>query len=398
MTEAGLKGGKVEEMINGKPHAIFREGLVTVAGFCVIDEAKKFYLPDKGLNDYIKNFLNDSINISKAIAGSGKISQNFTIVLLSNWLIEHDRELRKEIKRYYMMIRKAREPIDEKEVETMFIRLNIYKDISEYKNDADLFNAIKYVRNKYLDSYIDWRTGSRVESMNRILFDICVFEDENDIQEVRVGYTSLNPPPRKFMPHDKFYLELEERFSKMPDLKNIHNNPPDVIRRIDKIHKSIDEWIKPNDEDDNELTSGSDIFNHLSDNGKFIDSKLNSIMYAWITQVVFMEGNENYVTDKVKQICKLFLMKFKKVLSRREYNLRENKLRCFAHEKFNTEENKIFVEGEVTKEYESKLVEKAKQEYAKEKREYAEKNVLSDEFISDDDEEGGLDMSYLGEI
>lgn len=383
ITEAGLKGGKVDENINGKIQQIFREGLVTVAGLCVIDEAKNFYRPDKPLNDYIKNVLSNEISLAKAISGSGVVQQNFVVTLLSNWLIEFDEEYRKSVKEKYKALIRLNGPVNDIEIEKMFINLNIYLDLDKYDDDIDLKDAIGFTRNAYQDKHIDWRTGSRLESMNRVLFDICVYE-EDDETDYKVGYTSIIPPDPRFMPRDEFQEELGKL------IRKIKMGDQEFNKQFENLKKSISEWIHPDNNEGDIRIRGSDIFYFYADGKKYIDPKINGLMYWYIIVVSYTEEEHSHtLSDRVKQFCKAMLMRFKKVITRREYDMLEHNL---EYTPYDVDENKAKVLSSLEHQKEEEIIEKAMRRLEKEES----KDDIGDFMNLDDEKEGeGIDFDNI---
>jgi len=328
-TSAGLKGGiNNKKLINGKLTSVFEEGVFTSAGLAVFDEAQVFY-DDKNINNALKNFLNDEINIAK-IGANGAVAQNYTPLLFLNINQHYKNVYTPMVEEEYIKFIKYEHQDDNlphnrglrwinNYINNTNLSLPIRVYIENFKNEA-LAKAITLVRNKLFLNDIDWKTGGSIPSSCRILFDVmCDNQDaaSNDKQR-QSTYTSSKLPELYEIPWEEFQQYIKTKFTgdRVIDLYKYNNNTTKTNNQLNQLKDSIKEFI---------LTDGVEIHKHLSNNKKEIDPKLNGIMYNVIMTLQLIQNIEaTQLSDEVKKWSKLILLKCKRGVTVDEYNFTEH--------------------------------------------------------------------------
>lgn len=325
VSPAGLKGGiNTAKNINGSVTRVFEPGAVTTAGFYVMDEGANFY-KDPIMNNALKAFPEKVISIDKI--GGEQHEQNYTIIILCNFT-EHDRKYRDEIKDVYKTLLKREGRFKtEQEIEVKLQPVNFYLPLEYYYDDLGeeaLGNAIGYVRDKYTNKNVDWRTGGRIEASYRLLFDVVVWnqiEYAETQEDYQTEYSKLNTPSFEDIPRDEFIEQLQQNYisrdGKILELFEEHKNTQEVQDQLSLLKNSIQHWLKH---------EGIHVLEYLSEGKKRIDSKLESLVYttALILQL-YEDPNSTTLYENVKKWLEVILLKCKRGLSVDEYDFIKNR-------------------------------------------------------------------------
>lgn len=332
ITLPGFQGGiNNKKLINGVAQTIFELGIITKYGLTVLDEAERMF-SDRQLNLAIKNFPNKSLNIEK-VGGKDDIPQNYTPIFCSNFYDSyHNEQYIKELKDIYFTFAR-------KDLTNTFHRSNkidIYKYIDRcnvflsldrtqdlYKNE-NLTKSIYLTRMRMESRNLDWRTGGRIESSYRILFDVVcqikkniMIKDEERI--VNFGITTM--PEQYIFPVEEYLDELKENIlqNHIFNLYDIDANDESVLGRLSYLKESIKEFV---------LNERVHIHRHLAGNDKEIDPKLYAILEAVLITIQLTENIASIKLDSnVKDFAECIIMKCKRGLTEEEYNFTDHSFR-----------------------------------------------------------------------
>ena len=385
ISPAGLKGGiNTGKMINGQAVKIFEEGLITIAGLTVFDEASKFYI-DKVMNENLKQLPQKVVQHNKI--GGETVDQNYTPILLSNFT-DHDIEYKKSVRENYITLKKnyyytsaQGNKFNKKELETKLTSLNYYLPLyayyDKYSKDMELVKAFAYVRKTYDMNHVDWKTGGRVEASDRLLFDVAVSNKEKTLFDLKPGEmidtssSNLNPPEPEFLPTMEFMDELINRFKiKDINLYEEFHNSKEVNNQLQQIKNSISDWLQ---------NDGIDVFYNLGKGNVKIDPKLNSLLFIACTTVQLIEDvDSTELSQNVKDWLKIFLTKCKRGMSQNEYNYIDNDTKYHKDIEFNF----ITVDMDIIEQQKKEEIDKAKKDAV---NDFKNKDNVDEYIVKDND-------------
>ena len=325
ISKAGFAGGiNNNKEVNGKAISIFEAGVVTVAGLCVLDEASPFYITEE-LNLALKSLFENVLSIKKI--GGNEVPQNYTPILLSNFSY-HDSEYKNMVKKIYIKIRrfKLHEKIDEKKLEQKLNAVDYYRPLEVYVNDykdkalADAITQARVIYEK--QKHIDWKTGGRIESGNRIFFDVVVDNRDKHIADghkIDTSYTNLSTPEGELLPLEEFQHELLLKFkTKNINLAQPVLNSTKIKKQLKMLQKDIARWLFKDGK-------GNSVFHSLTNGNVKIDPKINNVLFNVCMVVQLVEDiNSDKLTNNVKKFLEILLLKNKRGLSVDEYDFKTN--------------------------------------------------------------------------
>jgi hypothetical protein len=331
MSLPGFQGGiNNNKNINGKSESVFEPGIVTKYGLVVLDEAERMF-SDKQLNLALKNFPNRSLNIEK-VGGENDVPQNYTPIMCSNFYdYYHNGQYLTMIKEvYYTFARKdltnTFHPSNRLDMNKYIDKCNIFLTLSKtqekYKNE-NLTKAIYYTRNKMENSNIDWRTGGRIESSYRLLFDCVVQVKKNKMvkNEDRIvrENTPTTLPEHYVFPVTEFLSEIRHRLLNNRTNINLYDYQlldEDIMEQINSIKRNIAEFVRNWD---------NNIHLHLAGNNREIDPKLYAVFENMCVVVQMVEDHTSTeLSENIKDLILKLVMKCKRGLTEEEYNFKDH--------------------------------------------------------------------------
>jgi hypothetical protein len=331
MSLPGFQGGiNNNKNINGKTESVFEPGIVTKYGLVVLDEAERMF-SDRQLNLAIKNFPNRSLNIEK-VGGENDVPQNYTPIMCSNFYdYYHNQQYLAMIKDvYYTLARKdltnTFHPSNKLDMNKYIDKCNIFLTLSKtqekYKNE-NLTKAIYYTRNKMENSNIDWRTGGRIESSYRLLFDCVVQVKKNKMvkEEDRIvrENTPTTLPEHYVFPVTEFLNEIRYRLLDNKRNINLYDYQlldEETMHQINTLKTDIADYVRD---------WSNNIHLHLAGNNREIDPKLYAVFENMCVVVQLIEDHTSTeLSENVKDLILKLVMKCKRGLTEEEYNFTDH--------------------------------------------------------------------------
>lgn len=351
MTSAGMTGGiNTNAMINGMQVKKFEKGVISNNGSVVFDEAQSIFL-NKDIQAIIKSIPQDEYEV--AVTGGRKIDFNCTPIFLSNFnefMYKYEKRI---IDAYVLKYKSTYKFENERKLKTnqdiikYVSKINLYQNIEYYYDtmgDEILANIIFAVRKQFESERIDWKTGSQIEAMNRLLFDTVVhrknyqievnlleglFKEENT-KDINL---SENMPIQQINEEILRYIYNEEDLNKITkiDVKNESKNNIDRVIQLQKLNKAIHKFLT-------EEELGINISKYYIQNVDNFDKKIRELVIKVIKTLQLIENvDSTYLSEETKELANQLLLKCKRGLTQEEYDWDTNVTEIKIYPKLNTD-------------------------------------------------------------
>lgn len=338
LTTPGITGGvNTSATINGVVVKKFDRGAISNNGAVTFDECQSIFLrPD--IQAVIKSIPQEEYDVS--IIGGQKILFSCTPVFLSNFNEFMPTYEKKIIDAYITKYKSIYKFESERALKTnedivrYVSQLNLHQNIEYYYESLDdkiLANVIYAVRKQYEASRVDWKTGSQLEAMNRILFDVAVhrkisptevnlakdlLENENS-EEINL----FEPMPIQQITEEILkYIYKEKDLDKiiLINLNNKMNNSSEVRQQIKKLQDSIHHFLTKE-------KLGINITTYFIQNVDNFDKKIRNLVFKTIMILQLINDiHATELSDDVKRFANILLLKCKRGLNQQEYNMELN--------------------------------------------------------------------------
>lgn len=422
MTQPGMTGGiNTAAMINGIVTRKFEQGVISNNGIVVFDEAQSIFL-NKDIQAIIKSIPQDEYDIS--IVGGSSVYFNCTPVFLSNFNEFMMRYEKRIIDAYVLKYKSTYKFENERKLKTnqdiikYVSKINLYQNIEFYYDvmgDEILANIVFAVRKQFESERIDWKTGSQIEAMNRLLFDTVVhrknyqievnlleglFKEENT-KDINL---SENMPIQQINEEILRYIYNEEDLNKITkiDVKNESKNNIDRVIQLRKLNKQIHKFLT-------EEELGINISKYYVQNVDNFDKKIRELVIKVIKILQLIDDiDSTELSTPTKKLANQLLLKCKRGLIQEEYDWDINVTEIKIYPKLNTdflvdlEDNKteLYYEQKRQKDMES-LEKDIESKYGLIKKE--KDNSLKENSIRLDDEsfqskEEDIDFTKIDEL
>ena len=403
----GLQGGINNKKIisDGKVIVSFEKGLISRDGIILFDEGQIFFDKNNFLfNEIFKEFLNNKTSIFK-IGGSENVEQKYTFIVLSNFTDHHSVVYKNDVLKAYRNFLRTDRDYEKKMNDTSNIALseyllniNLFLPLEHYLfdlNDKHLTRAIAFVRKQFEEKDIDWKSGGKVPSANRILFDVVV-DGRHSVNDLN-NKNDNNLLISKLLPTENFQKTMLSYFGFEKPINIFSVDKKNVFyKRIKKLKNSVDNFLN------NELL-GIDILDNVKSlRDGVVDPKMFFLIKHFILSLELLQSNDSFeISDAVKIFSHRVLMKTKRGLSIEEYNfidhdyvpfLRRNNDNDYSLSKLHA----IYLEGKKNLEIDNL------REASKKNNDFVNltsNDVFSDDIIvyDDDDEEEIIFLDKVGD-
>ena len=377
-TQAGLLGGQGKELVNGKVKQYLHTGVISRDAFAIMDECSFMYSDGRYNENILKKFHDKEIHLEK-IGAQGKRFIRFTPVLLMNKFEHHyvnnndaritayENDIKKNYKR---LVRKnsadydfphETDPVsitEYLESQNFYLPLQYYRDKNEW-----LEKAIFFVRNGYVRKELDWKTGGKLASAHRIIFDVVVeaqqFKDDKDMTDEEPSIFSELPVLQFRNMLKKFYQNTMEL-----EIKRREMNSQEQNEQLDVLLESARDFY-------NNTREGISIKLHLRNSttlGSILDQKIFYNMRRVAVVIELLDNpNATEISENTKKWLMLLFLKNKRGLTVGEYNFENNNYRpeidLMKEMKGRIHEQAMFKEAEEWDEEERRYnIEKKKEE------------------------------------
>ena len=377
-TQAGLLGGQGKELVNGKVKQYLHSGVISRDIFAIMDECSFMYSNGSYNENILKKYHDKHIHLEK-IGAQGKRFIRFTPVLLMNKFEHHyvntsdsrvvayENEIKKNYKR---LVRKnsadydfphETDPVSVTEYlesQNFYLPLQYYRQRNEW-----LEKAIFFVRNSYVRKELDWKTGGKLASAHRIIFDVIVetqqFKDDEEMSDEEPSiFTEL--PVLQFRNMLKDYYKGDEEI----DIKRKEKNSEKKNEQLNSLLESAKEFY-------NKTEAGRFIKLHLRNSttlGSILDQKIFYNMRRVAVIIELLDNPEAIeLSENTKRWLLYIFLKNKRGLTVSEYDFKKNDYRpainLTTEMKDRIYEQALFKEAEEWDEMEKKYnIEKKKEE------------------------------------
>jgi len=334
LTVPGMTGGiNSSAIINGQATRKFEQGAISNDGVVVFDECQTIFLrPD--IQAIIKSIPQQEYEVS--VIGGSKIKYDCTPVFLSNFN-EFMKKYEQEIVDAYIIKYKSENRYDENrkfkqnpDIIRYLSHINLYQTIDYYVEvcrDSLLARIISAVRKKFENERVDWKTGSQIEAMNRILFDVVVHRKVSANNKEKLKYTNTKEINlNAVMPVQQVSEEILKEiygvtdisFIRYYDLSNEELNTPKVKEQLSNLDRNIFEFLS-------EDPSGKVITDYFMSDVDNFDKKIRNLVVKTIKILQLIEDlRSEKLSDNVKELSRIILLKCKRGLSIEEYNMQVN--------------------------------------------------------------------------
>lgn len=322
----GLVGGvDMKKSVNGRELSWFEKGILSRSGITLFDEGKQFFInPD--LNDTLKDFPSRYISIEKIKKAT--VENIFTPWIFSNLNEHHEQYKNEVIKNYLKFVQYAKDfkhhKLDKASCMSYIMGVNLFLPLEYYKNSLKneiLTDTIAFVRKSYASKDKDWKTGGSIPAANRILFDIISYHPENLIEEfedISMNAESFKTVLPDDVPVEDFIKTIKARYKAENniDLLDMHNNTEQIREQLQKLKASVHGWFRSRYK-----MGGRKVHQHLSENKRKMDPKLESLSVALVMGMQLLEDiNSTELSPEIKKWAKLILCKCKRGLTKTEYD------------------------------------------------------------------------------
>lgn len=385
MTVAGMTGGmNASAYINGAIVKKFEQGVVSFNGVVTLDECQSVFL-NSDMQSIIKSIPQDDYQVMTV--GGRSTEFNCTPVLLSNFN-QFMKVYEKNIVDAYLVKYKTmykyendRKLKNNQDIVRYVSKVNLYQNIEYYYDvmqDEILANVIFAVRKKFEDERIDWKTGSQIEAMNRILFDVVIHRKlssvDVEIPEHLTGKANTKDVKLKEnMPTQQAVQEILKMIYKNNDVENIKKinlkdefkNSERVRKQLEMLDEKIMEYLVKDE-------MGVKITKYFTQNVDNFDKKILEIVKKVIKILQLTEDcNSVELSENVKVFANILMLKCKRGLIQEEYDFEVNVREIKTYPKLNSE-YLVDLEDVKTELYYEQKIEK-------------EKKILEEKFKNQDD-------------
>lgn len=338
MTSASMTGGiNTSAMINNITTKKFEQGAISNNGIVIFDECQNVFLnPD--MQSIIKSIPQDEYEVS--VIGGKKVKFNCTPIFLSNFNAFVNK-YEKEIYDAYVLKYKAvykyeseRKLKTNQEIIKYLSQINMHQNIEYYYDtleDQILANVVFAVRKQYENKRIDWKTGSQLEAMNRILFDVVIHRKDDSIfyemskaieNEMNTSEISIseNMPVQQMQEELMKYIYDKKNIDEINkiNVKNKHENTENVKLQLEMLKKDIFKFLKFDE-------LGRNINKYYSQNVDGFDKKIIELVVKIITILQLINDiNAKKLDENTKELANMILLKCKRGLIQEEYNMEIN--------------------------------------------------------------------------
>jgi hypothetical protein len=400
MSTAAFTGGiNTSANINGIQTRKFEKGKITNNGITCFDECQNIFL-QLNFQGILKSIPQEHYEIS--IIGGRTEEFNTTPIFLSNFNNYSQNYSTQIINAYKIKYKKTytnaqtRKLKTEDEITNYISKINLYENIQYYMEqlkDEILANVVYAVRKQNQHNRIDWKTGSQLEAMNRILFD-CVIHKKSNIKNPDLEKINPDTNVLDILLNDQDELPVEQIQNEIQQL--IHNQNEPTYINIKELHKNKLPNIQTLYENIftflNEEKLGRAIKNHFLQNADGLDKKIHLLIIKTILTIQLTNNTQAETLDEqTKQLANIILLKCKRGISTQEYNMEHN-LTEIKH--YNTLDENYLVDLEDIKTqiyYEDKIEKEHQKQQYQDKQNTRETKDLDITILSDKNKEYNLE-------
>lgn len=335
MSAAGMTGGmNMSATINNTTTKKFEKGAISTDGIVIFDECQNIFLrPD--IQSIIKSIPQDEYEVS--VIGGKKIKYNCTPIFLSNFnefSEKYEQTITDAFITKYKSIYKFEQQRTHKTNQDMkkyLSLINMYQNIEYYMEtlqDEILANVIFAVRKQYENKRIDWKTGSQLEAMNRILFDIVIHRKDNKINyglshTLQTNENTKEINPNTNAPTQQIQEEIIKYIYNQQNLENIQKintkeytkNPTEKIQQLEKLRTNTIQFL-------NNETLGININKYFTQNVDNFDKKILELVIKTIIILQLIDNiNATQLSENTKKLANIILLKCKRGIIQEEYNM-----------------------------------------------------------------------------
>jgi hypothetical protein len=334
LTVAGMTGGvNTSAVINGQTTRKFEQGAISNDGVVVFDECQTIFLrPD--IQAILKSIPQEEYEVS--VIGGAKIRYDCTPVFLSNFN-EFMKKYEQQIVDAYILKYKSEYRYDEErkfkqnpDIIKYLSQINLYHTIEYYAEvcrDDLLAKVISAVRKKYENDRIDWKTGSQIEAMNRILFDVVVHRKvaqnfKEELRYINVREINLNAQMPVKQTIDEIlkyiYNVTDTSKIKMINLNNEEHNSNKTIEQLTMLDQDIFRFLASD-------PIGMCISDYYMTDVDNFDKKIRNLVIKTIKMLQLIDDiTATELSSEVKELSRVLLLKCKRGLPVEEYNMQVN--------------------------------------------------------------------------
>jgi hypothetical protein len=339
MSTAGMSGGvNTNAIINGQNVKKFEKGAISNNGVVTFDECQAIFLKED-IQSIIKSIPQDTYEIS--VVGGSKTNFNCTPVFLSNFNY-FAKDYKNKITDAYLLKYKStyknqsdRFLKTNEDIIKYIEKLNLYMPIEFYYdtlNDKILSKIIYSVRKSYEHERKDWKTGSQIESMNRILFDVAIhnkisrnyseikgnlLKDVIDLNENNNEiFFNENYPVQQTNQELLKYIYGGDWDGQKINLNQFNKNKPEIITQLKKLEKDVAKFLT-------EEELGKNITKYFLQNVDNFDKKIRHLVIKVIIILQLIDDIKAIeLSDNVKKLSNAILLMCKRGLDKDEYDFK----------------------------------------------------------------------------
>jgi hypothetical protein len=346
MTTAAFTGGtNISKDINGTKVNKFEKGKISNTGFTIFDECQSIYT-NQEFNSVMKSIPQDEYEI--ATINGEKVPFTTTPIFLANFNNFTKEYTQKIIEAYKIKYKKENPTIYERTLKTdtdiyQYInKINLHENLEYYIEiikDKTLANTIYAVRKNFEQNRIDWKTGTQIEAQNRILFDVVIHRKSNKITlDTKIEDTNTkeikmynNLPVEQIQKEINEYIYGTINPQNRINIKDQDKNTKQTKEQIERLRKSTLKFL-------NQHKLGQRIKNHFVQNVDDFDIKIrNQVINTIIILQLIEDINSNEISENTKKLSNIILLKCKRGISEKEYNMEHNLQEIKVYPEMNAE-------------------------------------------------------------
>lgn len=394
LTAPALTGGiNSAAIINGQQTRKFEQGLISNKGAIVLDECQSIFLKPE-IQSILKSIPQENYQVS--VMGGHNVEFNATPMFLSNFNEFMKRYESKIIDAFIIKYKSTYKFENERTLKTnqdiikYITKINLYQNIEYYfevlQNEI-LANVVYAVRKGYENERIDWKTGSQLEAMNRILFDVVIHRktaqleieidqgliDRENIEDINL---SENLPIQQVVEETlKFIYNVDNVDDiNIINLQTRSQNDFEIKQQLKKLEDSVYNFLTKE-------KLGIHISKFFKENVDNFDNKIKLLVIKTIMMLQLIDDiSATQLSNNVKKLSTIILLKCKRGVSQDEYDMKLNITKINVYPTLNAD---FLIDLEDTK-TEMYYEKKKSQELERMEKEMKEKYGLEEKKIDTD--------------